>query len=94
MGYFRDNPIFAFFASIFESQTKQFEHKLCTYLIESHDYGGKTVKNREYPSPKGDLYQIWLKMALWFWRRFLTIFFVLLLALAIISPWMICVKFG
>jgi hypothetical protein len=25
----------------------------------------------ESPSPKDDLYQVWLKLAKWFWRRFL-----------------------
>jgi hypothetical protein len=24
----------------------------------------------EFPSPKDDLCQVWLKLALWFWRRF------------------------
>jgi hypothetical protein len=34
----------------------------------------------EFPSPKDNLYQVWLKLACWFWRkRFLKIFNVFLL---------------
>jgi hypothetical protein len=24
----------------------------------------------EFPSPKNNLYQVWLNLACWFWRRF------------------------
>jgi hypothetical protein len=34
----------------------------------------------EFPSPKDNLYQVWLNLASWFWRRrFLKIFSVFLL---------------
>jgi hypothetical protein len=35
-----------------------FEEKLAFYLY-----------NLEFPLPKDDLYQVWLKLARWFWRR-------------------------
>jgi hypothetical protein len=31
--------------------------------------------NSEFPLPKDDLYQLWLKLASWFWRRRFLIFF-------------------
>jgi hypothetical protein len=38
------------------------------------------LNNLESPLPKDDLYQVWLKLASWFWRRrFLKIFSVFLL---------------
>jgi hypothetical protein len=38
------------------------------------------LKNLEFPLPKDDLFQLWLKLACWFWRRrFLKIFSVFLL---------------
>ena len=46
-----------------------FEEDLALYL-----------NNLEFPLPKDDLCQVWLKMACWFWRRrFLKIFSVFLL---------------
>jgi hypothetical protein len=33
----------------------------------------------EFPSPKVNLYQVWLNLACWFWRIFLKIFSVFLL---------------
>jgi hypothetical protein len=33
----------------------------------------------EFPSPKDNLYQVWLNLASWFWRRFLKMFSVFLL---------------
>jgi hypothetical protein len=36
------------------------------------------LKN-EFPSPKDNLFQVWLNLACWFWRRFLKIFIVILL---------------
>jgi hypothetical protein len=35
-----------------------FEEDLALYL-----------NNLEFPLPKDDLYQVWLKLACWFWRR-------------------------
>jgi hypothetical protein len=38
------------------------------------------LKKLEFPSPKDTLYQVWLNLAYWFWRRgFLKIFNVFLL---------------
>jgi hypothetical protein len=45
-------------------------------------------KNLEFPLPKDDLYQVWLKLACWFWRRrFLKMFSVFLLFCYYIPPW-------
>jgi hypothetical protein len=46
-----------------------FEEDLALYL-----------NNLKFPLSKDDLYQLWLKLACWFWRRgFLNIFMVFLL---------------
>jgi hypothetical protein len=37
------------------------------------------LNNLEFPLPKDDLCQVWLKLASWFWRRFLKMFSVFLL---------------
>jgi hypothetical protein len=59
-----------------------FEEDLALYL-----------NNLEAPLPKDDMYQVWLKLACWFWRRrFLKIFSVFLL-FAIISPWRKAIPF-
>ena len=41
----------------------------------------------EYPSLKDVLCQVWLKLALWFWRRRFLKFVNFLLYFVIISPW-------
>jgi hypothetical protein len=33
----------------------------------------------EFPSPRDNLYQVWLNLACWFWREFLKIFNAFLL---------------
>jgi hypothetical protein len=33
----------------------------------------------EFPSPKDNVYQVWLNLACWFWRRYLKLFSVFLL---------------
>ena len=50
----------------------------CDYLPFEEDLA-LYLNNLEFPSPKNDLYQVWLKLARWFWRRFLKIFSVFLL---------------
>jgi hypothetical protein len=51
----------------------------CDYLPFEEDLA-LYLNNLESPLPKDDLYQVWLKLACWFWRRrFLKIFSVFLL---------------
>ena len=46
----------------------------CDYLPFEEDRA-LYLNNLEFPLPKDDLYQVWLKLACWFWRRrFLKIF--------------------
>ena len=40
---------------------------------------GPSFKQTLIPLPKNALYQVWLKLAKWFWRRFLNIFNIILL---------------
>jgi hypothetical protein len=55
-----------------------FSH-FCDYLPFEEDLV-LYLKNLESPLPKDDLYQVWLKLACWFWRRrFLKMFSVFLL---------------
>jgi hypothetical protein len=63
----------------------------------------------EFPSPKDNMYQVWLNLASWFWRRFVfkfSVYFPLLLLSPLgegqspsfeqtwIPPRMIYAKFG
>jgi hypothetical protein len=32
------------------------------------------LNNSEFPLPKDNLYQVWLNLACWFWRRFFFFF--------------------
>jgi hypothetical protein len=41
----------------------------CDYLPFEEDLA-LYFNNFEFPLPKDDLYQVWLKFAYWFWRRF------------------------
>ena len=51
----------------------------CNYLPFEEDLP-LHLNKLEFPSPKDDLYQVWLKLAQWFWRRrFLKNFSVFLL---------------
>jgi hypothetical protein len=51
----------------------------CDYLPFEEDLA-LYLNNLESPLPNDDLYQVWLKLACWFWRRrFLKIFSVFLL---------------
>jgi hypothetical protein len=51
----------------------------CDYLSFEEDLA-LYLNKLEFPSPKNNLYQVWLKLACWFWRRwFLKIFNVFLL---------------
>jgi hypothetical protein len=45
------------------------------YLLFDEDLA-LYLNNLEFPLLKNDLYQVWLKLAYWFWRRFLKIFSV------------------
>ena len=40
----------------------------CNYLPFEEDLA-LYLNNLEFPLPKDDLYQVWLKLACWFWRR-------------------------
>jgi hypothetical protein len=46
----------------------QFLH-FCDYLPFEEDLA-LHLNKLELPSPKDNLYQVWLKLACWFWRRF------------------------
>jgi hypothetical protein len=45
----------------------------CDYLPFEEDLA-LDLYNFRFPLSKDDLYQVWLKLARWFWRRFLKIF--------------------
>jgi hypothetical protein len=52
----------------------------CFYYIPFEEDLALYLNNLEFPLPKDDLSQVWLKLADWFWRRrFLKIFSVFLL---------------
>jgi hypothetical protein len=54
---------------------------------------GPYLNKHEFPSPKDNVYQVWLNLACWFWRRrFLKIFSVFF-SFAIISPWRLAIPF-
>jgi hypothetical protein len=40
----------------------------CDYLHCEEDLA-LYLNKLEFPSPKNDLYQVWLKLACWFWKR-------------------------
>jgi hypothetical protein len=51
----------------------------CNFLFFEEDLA-LYLKNLKFPLPKDDVYQVWLKLACWFWsRRFFKIFSVFLL---------------
>jgi hypothetical protein len=50
----------------------------CDYLPFEEDLA-LYLNKLEFPSLKDNLYQVWLNLAGWFWRRFLKIFSVFLL---------------
>jgi hypothetical protein len=52
----------------------------CDYLPFEKDLA-LDLYNFEFPLPKDDLYQVLLKLACWFWRRFFKIFSKFLLFL-------------
>jgi hypothetical protein len=49
----------------------------CDYLPFKEDWA-IYLNNLEFPSSKYNLYQVWLNLASWFWRKFLNIFSVFL----------------
>jgi hypothetical protein len=50
----------------------------CDYLPLEEDLA-LYLNEFEFPLPKDNVYQVWLNLACWFWRRFLKIFSVFLL---------------
>jgi hypothetical protein len=50
----------------------------CDYLLFEEDLA-LYLNNFEFTTPKGRLHQVLLKLANWFWRRFLKIYSVFLL---------------
>jgi hypothetical protein len=57
----------------------------CDYLPFEEDLA-LYLNKLEFPSPMGDMYQVWLKLASWFWRRLKTFQCIFTLLLIIISP--------
>jgi hypothetical protein len=63
---------------------RRFLNIFCIFLLFSYylplEKGATLHLNKlESPPPKDDLCQVWLKLAQWFWRRFLNIFCIFLL---------------
>ena len=50
----------------------------CYYLPLEKGVAALHMSKLESPQPKNALCQVWLKLALWFWRRFLNIFNIIL----------------
>jgi hypothetical protein len=49
----------------------------------SHSFEEKKI---EFPSPEDDLCQVWLKLAVWFWRRFFKKKMLCIFTLLLLSP--------
>ena len=58
----------------------------CNYLPFEEDLA-LYLNNLEFPLPKDDLCQVWLKLACWFWRRRFLKIFNIFYSFVIISPW-------
>ena len=56
-----------FWQVVLEKKIFQFLH-FCDYFPFEEDLV-LHLNKLEFPSPKNDLYQVWLKLACWFWRR-------------------------
>jgi hypothetical protein len=60
-----------------------------TFLLLSPLPNDQTVnylKKLESPSPRDDLDQVWLKLAMWFWRRRFFCIFQCILTFSLLSP--------
>jgi hypothetical protein len=67
-----------FVSSVLKNKTFKLPHPFLTFLwLSPFEEGLALYLNKsELPSPKDNLYQLWLILAYWFWRRFLKIFSV------------------
>jgi hypothetical protein len=58
----------------------------CDYLPFEEDLALYLKKKLDLPSPKDNLYQVWLKLAGWFWRRSFFFKFDCIFTLLLLSP--------
>jgi hypothetical protein len=55
---------------VLEKKIFKWSTLFCIYLPFEEDQAFY-FDNFEFPLPKDDLYQVWLRLATWFWKRFL-----------------------
>jgi hypothetical protein len=67
---------------VLEKKIFKWSHPISTVLWLSPLWRDLTLylHKLEFPSPKDNLYQVWLNLVGWFWRRFFKIFSVFLLS--------------
>jgi hypothetical protein len=56
------------------------------YYLPLEMTNGHHMKKPEFPYPSDDLDQIWVKLAQWFWKRFLIKIFPCIFTFLILSP--------
>jgi hypothetical protein len=66
---------------VLEKKIFKWPHPIFTIISPFEEDLTLYLNKLEFPSPKDNLYQVWLNLAGWFWRRFFKNFSVFLLFL-------------